>query len=402
MNKQYLFYILSLLAFIYTCNAVTTGKTIPSSTGKTIPFSTGKTIPSSTSKVITITSSLTIPTSSTISSKTLPTNIGPLTLTISYYPIKTVLTLPSGVRKATTACGTRYCKVPWGFSCNTISYKNNPPKSVENYKSYTKVIEGDMYQTLCEVYTLSDQTVTSTPTSTTTTTTTKNIPTTATTTVKTDSKITTVTSSVTIPTSSTISSKTLPTNIGPLTLTISYYPIKTVLTLPSGVRKATTACGTRYCKVPWGFSCNTISYKNNPPKSVENYKSYTKVIEGEMYQTLCEVYTLSDQTVTSTPTSTTTKTIPTTTTTTTTTTTAITSTKCLPVTITVTEKEKKTITEKETVTVTIQSGPTDEPVDDTRCVSKWAQCGGVGYNGPTCCQSGSTCRELNKYFSQCV
>eukprot|EP00833_Pecoramyces_ruminatium_P016239 jgi/Orpsp1_1/1190271/evm.model.d7180000077855.2 len=74
-------------------------------------------------------------------------------------------------------------------------------------------------------------------------------------------------------------------------------------------------------------------------------------------------------------------------------------TKCIPVTVTVTEKEKKTITEKETVTVTIKSmmDPNEE-----LCAAKWTQCGGVGYKGPTCCQSGSTCKELNKYYSQCV
>lgn len=35
------------------------------------------------------------------------------------------------------------------------------------------------------------------------------------------------------------------------------------------------------------------------------------------------------------------------------------------------------------------------------CVAIWGQCGGVGYNGPTCCQSGSTCVLQSQYYSQC-
>ncbi|ORX63336.1 hypothetical protein BCR32DRAFT_213759 [Anaeromyces robustus] len=37
----------------------------------------------------------------------------------------------------------------------------------------------------------------------------------------------------------------------------------------------------------------------------------------------------------------------------------------------------------------------------TKCSAKWAQCGGVGFNGPTCCESGTTCRKMNKYYSYC-
>ncbi|OUM58344.1 carbohydrate-binding module family 1 protein [Piromyces sp. E2] len=76
-------------------------------------------------------------------------------------------------------------------------------------------------------------------------------------------------------------------------------------------------------------------------------------------------------------------------------------TKCVPVIVTVTEKEKITVTEKETVTITVEDNGA-EPVDDTKCAPKWAQCGGQDYNGPTCCQSGSTCHEYNKYYSQCM
>jgi len=75
------------------------------------------------------------------------------------------------------------------------------------------------------------------------------------------------------------------------------------------------------------------------------------------------------------------------------------STKCIPITVTVTEKE--TITKKETVTVTVKSNPTSTE-DDRKCAAKYEQCGGINFNGPTCCQSGSTCRELNQYYSQCI
>ncbi|CAO3662095.1 unnamed protein product [Umbelopsis ramanniana] len=38
------------------------------------------------------------------------------------------------------------------------------------------------------------------------------------------------------------------------------------------------------------------------------------------------------------------------------------------------------------------------------CASTWGQCGGIGWTGPTCCASGSTCvpQSGNPYYSQCV
>ncbi|KAJ3042213.1 hypothetical protein HDV00_007923 [Rhizophlyctis rosea] len=36
------------------------------------------------------------------------------------------------------------------------------------------------------------------------------------------------------------------------------------------------------------------------------------------------------------------------------------------------------------------------------CAAKYAQCGGQGFTGPTCCQSGSTCKMSNQYYSQCL
>jgi len=34
------------------------------------------------------------------------------------------------------------------------------------------------------------------------------------------------------------------------------------------------------------------------------------------------------------------------------------------------------------------------------CVPIWNQCGGIGYNGSTCCSEG-TCKQVTEYFSQC-
>ena len=36
------------------------------------------------------------------------------------------------------------------------------------------------------------------------------------------------------------------------------------------------------------------------------------------------------------------------------------------------------------------------------CAAKWGQCGGQGWSGPTCCQSGSTCTKSNDWYSQCI
>jgi len=108
--------------------------------------------------------------------------------------------------------------------------------------------------------------------------------------------------------------------------------------------------------------------------------------------------TTTKQLPVTTTTTTTTKQLPVTTTTTTTTKQPPITTKCLPITITVTEKEKIIVTEKETITVTIKSEPTNK-VD---CAKKWGQCGGVGFSGPTCCESGSVCKEHNQYYSQCI
>ena len=111
------------------------------------------------------------------------------------------------------------------------------------------------------------------------------------------------------------------------------------------------------------------------------------------------ISTVTKSTTTTPTTTTTTTTIPITTPTT------IKSTKCIPNVITVTEKEKITVTEKETITVTVtEDDSTVTPIgkDDSSCASKWGQCGGIDFKGPTCCKSGLTCKEVNKYYSQCL
>ncbi|KAG8878211.1 hypothetical protein FRB98_006312 [Tulasnella sp. 332] len=32
----------------------------------------------------------------------------------------------------------------------------------------------------------------------------------------------------------------------------------------------------------------------------------------------------------------------------------------------------------------------------------WAQCGGIGFTGPTVCASPYTCQAANAYYSQCL
>jgi hypothetical protein len=43
-----------------------------------------------------------------------------------------------------------------------------------------------------------------------------------------------------------------------------------------------------------------------------------------------------------------------------------------------------------------------DPEPQPTCAARWAQCGGQGWSGSTCCQSGSTCTASNEWYSQCV
>ncbi|KAK3326969.1 glycosyl hydrolases family 11-domain-containing protein [Cercophora scortea] len=45
---------------------------------------------------------------------------------------------------------------------------------------------------------------------------------------------------------------------------------------------------------------------------------------------------------------------------------------------------------------------TAAPTSGTNCGAKWAQCGGTGWTGATCCVSSSTCKVSNAYYSQCL
>jgi len=53
-------------------------------------------------------------------------------------------------------------------------------------------------------------------------------------------------------------------------------------------------------------------------------------------------------------------------------------------------------------TTTTQPIPTQTPPGQDICSEKWGQCGGMGWNGPTCCVSGSTCTKGNDYYYQCL
>ncbi|KAJ3041344.1 hypothetical protein HDV00_009485 [Rhizophlyctis rosea] len=55
-----------------------------------------------------------------------------------------------------------------------------------------------------------------------------------------------------------------------------------------------------------------------------------------------------------------------------------------------------TTTQPPRTTTTTTTAPTGQTV------AKYGQCGGQGYNGPTTCASGSTCKFSNTYYSQCL
>jgi len=144
-------------------------------------------------------------------------------------------------------------------------------------------------------------------------------------------------------------------------------------------------------------STKTISTKAFPNKFTSTKTISTKTLPNKSTSTK----TISTKTLPNKSTSTktiSTKTIPNKSTSTKTVRSTINSLKCIPQVITTTIKE--TVTVKEIVTVTVQSNqkPTEAPQN---CAALYGQCGGIDYKGPTCCQRGN-CRELNKYYSQCL
>lgn len=46
--------------------------------------------------------------------------------------------------------------------------------------------------------------------------------------------------------------------------------------------------------------------------------------------------------------------------------------------------------------------PAPTPDPPVNCASRWAQCGGNVFSGPTCCSNGDSCVEQNQWYSQCL
>ncbi|OJD35115.1 glycoside hydrolase family 10 protein [Diplodia corticola] len=55
-----------------------------------------------------------------------------------------------------------------------------------------------------------------------------------------------------------------------------------------------------------------------------------------------------------------------------------------------------------TAAETPSSTPAASTGSSGSAVSKYGQCGGTSYSGATTCESGSTCKEWNQYYSQCI
>ncbi|KAK0383414.1 hypothetical protein NLU13_9326 [Sarocladium strictum] len=60
-----------------------------------------------------------------------------------------------------------------------------------------------------------------------------------------------------------------------------------------------------------------------------------------------------------------------------------------------------TLTTRPPTTTTTSSSAGTQPTSGT-CSPRYGQCGGSGWAGPTCCQSGTTCRFSNDWYSQCL
>ncbi|CAP62281.1 uncharacterized protein PODANS_5_12330 [Podospora anserina S mat+] len=52
-------------------------------------------------------------------------------------------------------------------------------------------------------------------------------------------------------------------------------------------------------------------------------------------------------------------------------------------------------------TTPVTPQPTQPSNPGGNCAALWGQCGGSGWNGPTCCSQG-TCRASNQWYSQCL
>lgn len=54
-----------------------------------------------------------------------------------------------------------------------------------------------------------------------------------------------------------------------------------------------------------------------------------------------------------------------------------------------------------TLVTSVAPSPTSGSGNTGCTVAQWGQCGGSNYSGCTTCASGSTCKVLNAYYSQC-
>ncbi|KAK6517558.1 hypothetical protein TWF281_004208 [Arthrobotrys megalospora] len=61
-----------------------------------------------------------------------------------------------------------------------------------------------------------------------------------------------------------------------------------------------------------------------------------------------------------------------------------------------------TTTRTTTPVTTPSTTPSTTTTANAPAQSQWGQCGGVGWTGPTTCVSGTTCKVLNPYYSQCL
>ncbi|CCA76684.1 probable endo-1,4-beta-xylanase B precursor [Serendipita indica DSM 11827] len=71
-------------------------------------------------------------------------------------------------------------------------------------------------------------------------------------------------------------------------------------------------------------------------------------------------------------------------------------------TVTVSEGSSQQTSQQQTSQQQTSQQQTSSQNNGGTCAAKWGQCGGQGYSGPTCCQSGSTCKYSNQWYSQCL
>jgi hypothetical protein len=64
---------------------------------------------------------------------------------------------------------------------------------------------------------------------------------------------------------------------------------------------------------------------------------------------------------------------------------------------TTTTTKRTTTTTKRTTTTTTTNNP-----KPTVCVDNYGQCGGINYNGPSCCKEGFYCKAYSDYYHQCI